>query len=176
METCHVMPIVGQRDWKYSVQNTAYFVPRTHSRVRRAGFVVVAILALLAVATTLFAIWTHTAIREQRQLQLREYDLQARRLAEAGIRRGLMRLEAAAAYQGETWQIPPESMGANHAASVRIDVEPSTEDSPIQIMVTAFYPHGIPHRARRAETLLVSSRRPGENDPNQTTSESGDQP
>lgn len=137
--------------------------PKRHKTLRnrrRHGIVIVAVVVLLAVAMTLFGIWAKSALRGQRLLRQRALDVQARRLAEAGIWRVAAQLSRDAKFSGETWSVPAESLGGPYAASVEIRVEPADDHANALVRATAEHPAGAVHRARHTLSRTVPINRP----------------
>jgi hypothetical protein len=138
---------------------------------------VVVVLALIAVAMTLFGVWAQASLRQQRQLRHREIELQTHRLAEAGVARARAQLAVNPEFSGETWNIPAEQLGGRHAALVTLDTErpPNRNDAIVQ--VTAEYPAGATRRVRHTETVVIELK-PATRaaDPASDSTESGEQP
>lgn len=132
----------------------------------RSGFVVVAVVVLLVVATTLFGLWAKAALREHRQLEYRQQELQAIRLAEAGLGRGVARLAADSAYTGETWKISAAELDRPQGAEVRIRIVPSEDvDRPTRVEATADFPADAVRRARHTKQIDIPSPSPSAESP-----------
>ena len=124
---------------------------RIGQRDARRGFVVISVVVLLTVVAALFGLWAKAAVSEHRQLEYRQHELQAIRLAEAGVGRGMARRASDPVYDGETWTIPAADLGQSHAAEVTIRVVTAAADAAtLQIEATANYPAGGPSKADRA--------------------------
>lgn len=154
---------------------------RTHRRAtnpcRRHGVTVIVVLALLAVATTLFGIWARSAIRQERQLRQREFQVQSYRLADAGIGRAIARLAADSDYTGETWNISAEDLGSRHAARVRITTENVASGDSALVRVTAEHPADAVYQVRHtAEASVPLSQASANAEPINEPSETGDEP
>jgi len=129
-----------------------------HRAKVRPGFVVASLVVLLVVAMTLFGLWAKAAVREHRQLEYRALELQAIRLAEAGLGRGMARLAADPTYAGETWTISATELDRPQGAEVRIRVVPSeSADRPARIEATADFPAGAVRRARHTKQIDIPS-------------------
>ena len=74
-------------------------------RRRNAGFVLLIVMACLAIVTVLVAGWARMAMVENRQQRSAEDRQQARWLAEAALQRAAAHLLLDREYQGETWQV-----------------------------------------------------------------------
>ena len=82
----------------------------------------VAIIVVLSISLTLFGIWARAVLRERTRLASQQFQLQAARLAEAGVHRAMMCHAADPQYQGETWSVPADQLDKTHAAEVRIRI------------------------------------------------------
>ena len=136
--------------------------------IRRRGGALIATVVLLAVATGLVGLWAQGTLVQRRQLQLRQFDLQAQRLAAAGAARATAQLAAGADYQGETWEVSADQFGGRHAGVVHIEV--STGGT---IRATADYPARATHRARR--TAHAAAVAPTQLEPETIETENGEQ-
>src|SRR5688572_11422750 len=72
----------------------------------RGGFVVISVMVVIVISLALFGVWARAAVRENRRAGDHQLRLQATRLAESGLRRGLAQRNASSDYTGETWFIP----------------------------------------------------------------------
>ena len=150
---------------------------RATRRLRRNGVTVIVVLALLAVATTLFGVWARAAIRQERQLRQREYQVQSYRLAGAGIGRAIARLAEDPDYTGETWNISAEDLAGRHAARVRITTDPSASGESALVRVTAEHPADAVYLVRHTvEANVPLSDSTAAAELNDETSETGDEP
>ena len=126
------------------------------ARRQHSGVVIVALVAILMVAATLFAGWAHVAVRDARQLRLRQYARQAARLAEAGSHRGYVRLRADPDYRGEQWNIPAAELSPSRDAVVRITIQSTDQQSgTIRVRATADFPADTLERSRRTVEIVV---------------------
>ena len=121
----------------------------------------VAIIVVLSISLTLFGIWARAALRERTRLASQQFQLQAARLAEAGVHRAIERRAADPQYQGETWSVPADQLDKTHTAEVRIRVEPNGSANTTRIEATAEFPAGAVRRAQITKSTelprLVSS-------------------
>jgi type II secretory pathway pseudopilin PulG len=121
----------------------------------RRGIVLVAVVALIAISLTLFGVWAQSAVQQQKRFHLRQYRMQAVRLAEAGVRRAVARRLADVQFESETWRIPDEMLDNSNAAEVRIRVAAAGVSGALIYEATAEFPAGEVRRAqvtRRIET------------------------
>ena len=73
----------------------------------RRGVVLVAVIALFTLSLTLFGIWAGTVVRERGHLENQQFRLQAARLAEAGMQRGLAHAPAIRYIMEKPGRYPP---------------------------------------------------------------------
>lgn len=117
---------------------------------------IIPILAVLAIAATLFAVWTKSMLGGLHDERLREQRVQVQWLADAGVRRGAARQLADASYVGETWLIPADEIAAAKDASVTIRIEQMEQaNEAVRIVVVASYPAGEP-RIRISKTATFT--------------------
>ena len=126
---------------------------------RRPGSVLVGTAVLLAAAVALTGLWARSALVERNQLRQREYQLQARRLAEAGAARARAQLVSDPTYEGELWQVAAAEIGGRHAATVAITAQPAGT-----ILATADYPTDSPMRVRATAHAVATQQTAEEND------------
>jgi type II secretory pathway component PulK len=129
---------------------------RISSRREPQGVALVTVIVAMAIALTLFAIWGRSVVQQHRRAAARQHQLQAARLAEAGIRRAVALRAANPQYNEETWTIPREAFGGGHSAEVRIRVMPAEANS-TRFEATAEYPSGTPHRARASRHIEITA-------------------
>lgn len=122
-------------------------------RNQRHGVALVLVIVAMSIALTLFAIWTRTIVQEHRRAASRQYQLQAVRLAEAGVRRAIALRAVNPLYNDETWTVPREAFGGPHAAEVRIRVTPVGEVGGLRCEATAEYPTGATRRAQATRQI-----------------------
>jgi hypothetical protein len=129
---------------------------------RRPGAVLAMTLVCLLVVGSLGVLLLRSALHEVQRSRVREHQLQALWLVESGLDRGLARLAASADYSGETWQIPADDLSGEHAATIRIRVEPIEElPEARRIAVEAIYPDESLHRIVQRRTVQVTLLSPG---------------
>ena len=132
---------------------------KTIRRVDR-GFVLVAVIVVLALAMALFGLWAQAAIREHRWLDGEALRLEAGRLAESGVARGIARRAVDPDYASETWQVPAAELNGHHAAKVQIRITPA--DAALRVAVTADFPAGAVRRARVTKQVEIPNPAPGD--------------
>lgn len=135
---------------------------RTHRTNRHGnrGFVLVAVVVLLALSMTIFGVWAKSAVQEHRWLDSEALRLEAGRLAEAGVARAIARRANDSQYANEVWKIPADELASHHAADVQIRITPS--GSALRVAATAEYPAGAVHRARITKQVEISNPAPGD--------------
>ena len=124
------------------------------------GIAVVAILVVFAVSLLLFGLWSRSVVREHRSLSNQQFRIQAQRLAEAGIERGIAARKANADYAEETWSVPAAQLDKTHAAQVRIHVIPASKSGSIRYEATAEFPVGALHRAQITKSVEIPASDP----------------
>jgi hypothetical protein len=135
---------------------------RTYFSIRpaRRSFVVVAVVVVLAMAMTLFALWAQAAVREHRWLDGQALRIEAIRLAEAGLARAEFRHAQDPQYIEETWSIPAADLRGKHAAEVRIRVE--RLGAALRFTATADFPAGTVRRARVTKQIEITNPATGD--------------
>jgi hypothetical protein len=111
---------------------------------RRRGAVTIIVLVLFAVTFTLAAVWTRRLLNERRGQVRAEERVQAKWLAEAGVRRAAAQLAANRDYQGEEWLITAAELNRSNPASVSITIESGAEPDQFRLIARAGYPHKQP--------------------------------
>jgi type II secretory pathway component PulK len=140
--------------------NKASMSDRKVSSKHPRGVALVLVIVAMSIALALFAIWTRAIVQAHRRSTSRQSELQAVRLAEAGVRRAIALRAANSQYNEGTWSIPKENLGGPYAAEVRILVTPISETGLVRYQATAEYPVGATRRAqvtRNAEIPETSS-------------------
>jgi Tfp pilus assembly protein PilX len=121
----------------------------------RRGFVLVAVVVVLTISLALFGVWARAAVQQHRRSRNEALRLQAIRLAEAGLRRAMVRRAAESAYNGETWRVDGSELASVHAGEVRIRVEPSTDIAGLRFEATAEFPVGVAQRAQITKRMEI---------------------
>ena len=127
------------------MRRTQIFIRRT-----KRGFVVIAVIVVLAMAMALFGLWAQAAVREHRWLDGQALRIEAAELAESGLARAVIRHAQDSGYTEEAWNIPASEFHSQYAATVRIRVEPV--GTALRYTATADYPAGAVRRAPRHAT------------------------
>jgi hypothetical protein len=128
-------------------------------RPRRAGLAIIPALVCIVLVTLLCGSLLKQALTVRNLVRTEERRMQAEWLAESGLGRARARLEADPRYQGETWDVPAESLGGRATGVVRITVEPvENQSGRRRLRVEADYPRGEETRARQTKTLTVDFR------------------
>jgi hypothetical protein len=122
----------------------------------RSAFVIVAVIVLFVISLTLFGIWAQSTVREHHRLRNRQGQLQATRLADAGLRRAAVQLRTDPQYTGEIWAISSDTLGGSGAADVRISILPADGRSPGRIEAAATYPAGASRRVQVTRSAILS--------------------
>lgn len=109
---------------------------RSRLQSHRRGAVLIVLLAVFAVTIGLAGVWTRRIVSEHRRLHRVGQQVQARWIAEAGVRRAVARLAADPQFDGEEWGIAADELGQNYSAAVILRVEPS-DGAPGNFRITA---------------------------------------
>jgi hypothetical protein len=133
---------------------------RRNHRHRRGSVLVVALVCLL-VMMTIVSHMLLGSMRARRQLHPERNLRQTELLLQAGADRAAYRLATEAAYRGETWRLPADSIVGTGDADVTIQATRDSSDKPWQVQIMAEYPRGSEHSIRRSQTLTIPSQ-PGQ--------------
>jgi hypothetical protein len=129
---------------------------------KRRGIVLIAVLVVFTIGLTLFGIWTHAALAQHRRLQTEHMRLQTARLAEAGLRRAVLRRASDPQYEGEVWQVPADAFGKSRTARVTIQVNQSAGNRAMIYEAVAQFPASAKRRAQVTKRIEVPSSATGE--------------
>lgn len=91
-------------------------------KARRRGMTLFITLMLVTLLVSLVLVMVRTCVTLHTQRRLREAEVQAALLADAGIERGQARLARDESYTGETWKLPASASGLEHDAEVEIRI------------------------------------------------------
>jgi type II secretory pathway component PulK len=127
----------------------------------RRGFVLVTVIAIMAMSMALFGLWAKAAVVEHRRLETQQLRMQAVRLAEAGLQRAMALRGNNPQYSSETWLIPAEELDHLHNGEVRIHVTPAAGGNTLQIEATAQFPAGADRRAQSTKRIEIPNPNPG---------------
>jgi hypothetical protein len=125
------------------------------------GFVLVTVIAVMAISMALFGIWARAVVIEHRRLDVQQFRVQAVRLAEAGLRRAAAQRAALPQYESETWRVPAAELDQLHDAEVSIRVIPIADGKTLAIESTAQYPAGTDRRAQSTKRIEIPNPHPG---------------
>lgn len=101
----------------------------TRNLRHRRGVLILAVLAGLALAASLLAVWLKLLALERQEVRGQQVRMQAEYLAAAALSRAETRLATDPDYTGETWQVPADVLLTSTAAEVTIAVQ-SPDDDP----------------------------------------------
>jgi type II secretory pathway component PulK len=117
-------------------------------RFRRSAAVLIAVVVVLTVSLALFGVWARAAVEQHRRMRHEQLRLQAVRLAEAGVRRGMAQRAADSAYTKELWRVPAGDLNTSRAGEVAIRVTHSDDPPATRFEATAEFPAGAVHHAQ----------------------------
>jgi len=142
------------RPAKQSATGVASYKGRT-----RRGAVIIIVMVCFVLAAAMFVSLARLAAVERRAARTRQWNAQARWLAEAALERAVAQLYERADYSGETWTIAPEEFSGRQGAVVRIGVEPLA-DRPdrCRVRVEADFPDDPRHRCRCKKEIVVKRK------------------
>ena len=110
---------------------------RSHSRTRRRGVVLIAVLVCIGVAATILFGAVEKSLRCRRQIRNETQLEQVHWLVDAGVRKAISELEQVPGYEGERFVVEP-AIYENLIASVEIEVSPTeSESGQVRVAVTA---------------------------------------
>jgi type II secretory pathway pseudopilin PulG len=113
-------------------------------------------IVCIAMASLVLLSVLRLSVARQRGAEAEAWRVQAGWLAESALERAAARLAADPDYQGETWDLPTDRLGASHAAVVRIEVEEVPgQERRRAIRVRADYPKHPQHRAHRTKRITI---------------------
>jgi hypothetical protein len=123
LEHFDLAPSVIASDFVLRISDFPRARPR---RIRRSAAILVAALVCLVVVAVIGASLMQTVLLQHRQLLHDQDQLQVFWLAESAVQRAAMRLTAAPAYRGETWQVEGRSARGpwTGVAIIRVEIVP----------------------------------------------------
>ncbi len=126
---------------------------RQLKRKERRGAVIVIVMVCFVLAGAMFVSLARTAAVRRQADRRRQWAVQARWLAEAGLERAVARLRSDPAYSGERWTVAEEELSGRAGAAVRIVV--AAEGRRRRIKAVADFPD-VPRRRCRCtrETVI----------------------
>ena len=113
---------------------------RRSIRRQRRAVILIVLIFVMTFAVTLFGLWARQVVRERHQVEMQQFQLQAVRLAEAGVQRLLAKHRSDKSAQNESWSIPAQDLDNRHAAVVRLQVLPAVDGKSTKYMATAEFP------------------------------------
>lgn len=126
----------------------------------RRGVVVVAVIVAATVCLVFVGIWARAVVSEQRRASNRQYQLQATRLAEAGLRRAIALHAADSSYRGDTWDVAADKLDQTHAGKVHTQLLASDDTDWIQYEATAQFPASDVRRAQVTKSIRLPYSKP----------------
>jgi hypothetical protein len=121
----------------------------------RKGAVLVAVVVVLTISLTLFGLWGRAAVQRHARMRAEHWRVQAVRLAEAGVWRGLARRAQSGEYNQETWRVTADELAASHAGEVRIRIASGTDQAMLRCEATAEFPAGAVRRAKVTKHIEI---------------------
>jgi hypothetical protein len=115
----------------------------------------VAVIVALTISLALFGVWARGAVQQHRRMRNEQFQQQAVRLAEAGVRRAIARRVADAEYSQERWQIPASDLNSTHEANVQIRVTQNDNPARLRFEATAEYPAAAVRRAQITKRIEI---------------------
>lgn len=143
-------------------------ISRRSTKRRRRGMALAMVLILSVAAMSMVASLVHMTLARQRQMRSIHHRCQATWLVEAGLDRGIARLQADSEYGGEDWFIPADQLGGTYAARVAISVTSELptqrEENPqdhddlrvYRLRAQVDYPADVTTRIRRQKSISVT--------------------
>lgn len=123
----------------------------------RAGVALAAVLVCIVVAMTLGAGLVKAVVTQHRQSRLFHQRQQAFWLAESGVQRAVLAINASADYRGETWTVPAAQLDGTAVGIVVTKVAEVTQPKPgWRIEVEAQYPDDPRYRAVCSRELFIA--------------------
>src|SRR5437660_980137 len=130
-----------------------------HSRSRRGGAALAVALVALVVLGIMLGVLLRLGVSRRRQARAEERRVQAEWLAESGLERAWARLAESPDYEGETWGLSADDLGApgksGADAAVTIEVRPVEGATRRRsVRVVAVNPRQSETGARHTKTLV----------------------
>jgi Tfp pilus assembly protein PilV len=140
-------------------------IPRKQRAEMRAknqrGFVLVTVIAVLAISMALFGLWARAVVMEHGRLDVQQFRMQAVRLAEAGLRRAAALRAVNPKYVSETWRVSATELDQLHDAEVSTRVIPAADGRSLAIESTAQFPASADRRAQSTKRIEIPNPPPG---------------
>lgn len=130
-------------------------------KTRRAGFSMIAVLALIAMAAGMFVSWTRDTVRRDHACRTAHESAQARWIADSALARASAQLRSNDGYTGETWRLTANQLSQSYDAEVVITVESAEQDATVAVQVSL--PPGDTRRVLHSQTLTIPNPSAEEN-------------
>lgn len=127
----------------------------------RSGFSLIAVLALLSLAGSLFVVWTRQSLQLSQQTRLSHQRVQAEWLAASALKLIAEQWAADASYRGEPWTLSPDELGQAYAASIEVAVAERNDATWATVTVTS--PPGDNARVRCTQQIKLNQPPKGAN-------------
>lgn len=139
------------------ISMTRHRTEATPTLLGRDGAIMVVALIALAVTFAMSAAMLRRAALQYREIQRREWAIQAEWLANSGVSRALAKRRADPKYVEESWGPSADDIGGAEAGRVSISLKPVEGSAGrFTLDVAADYPDRPHDRARSRRTLVVS--------------------
>ncbi|MDA0282240.1 MAG: hypothetical protein O3B13_06785 [Planctomycetota bacterium] len=126
------------------------------SNCRRGTVLVVFMVSLLLLSLTVAAM-TRVMLMQRSLVRSNELRVQSEWLFQSAVARAATQIRSDAAYKGEEWRIPAESLGQPFGAVATISVEAAKEETKERrVAITLLYPPDEAIRAMVSRTISVS--------------------
>ena len=123
-------------------------------RKRRAGFVMVCVIACTGIVMSIALVMTQASLRQRDVVRQERQLRQAQLLVEAGHLRATEKLIQDQDYQGEAWQLTREGLPGFESALVKITVTRQDDDTQPRILVVARLPADSDRAIQRSGNFL----------------------
>jgi hypothetical protein len=128
----------------------------------RRSAILVAVVVVLTISLTLFGLWARALVQQRQRMRNLHLRVQAVRLAEAGVRRGLARRTIDPAYRQETWRVVASELDKIHDGEVRIRFVAGSEAATLRCEATAVFPAGAVRRAQVTKQMEIPTPNTGD--------------
>jgi len=126
-------------------------------RKPRPGLILAAVLIGLLVVMLVGGELTRALVLHHKQARVLEDRQQSFWLAESALRRATYALASSPDYQGETWRVSADVLGAGGPGVATIQVESVSDPEPgRRVRVEAYYPEDTVHRILYQRDVFVN--------------------
>jgi hypothetical protein len=123
----------------------------------RSGTILVVVLLGLLVVMLFGLTLTKAVVTHHRHKRISSFQAQSFWLAESAVQRAVRSLSKSPEYKGETWRLPADVLGGQHAGVATILVETVTEPAVGRLIrVEAVYPEAPVRRVVHKRELFVN--------------------